>query len=96
MYILKTITLLLFLLIFDATSYGQVLKGTISDEKGNTLPFSKVWLKNTSFGTIANGKGEYQLELQKHGVDEIRIYQMGYTPLSVTTNVYSPERKKNS
>jgi hypothetical protein len=80
-YILKTTTLLSFLLLLGSTSFGQVLKGTISDEQGTSLPFTKVWIKNTSFGTIANGKGEYQLEVQNHGAHEIRISQIGYVPL---------------
>ncbi|NRA12760.1 MAG: carboxypeptidase-like regulatory domain-containing protein [Crocinitomicaceae bacterium] len=84
---MKTTTLLLFLLAISSVSYGQVLKGTISDEQGNSLPFSKVWLKNTSFGTIANGKGEYQLEVQKHGAHEIRISQIGYLPMDTIITV---------
>ena len=42
------------------------------------MPFAKVWLKNTSYGTISNGKGEYQLELKSKGDYDIRISSIGY------------------
>ncbi|MDC0099722.1 MAG: hypothetical protein QNK77_10270 [Crocinitomicaceae bacterium] len=53
---MKTTTLLSSLLGFGSTSFGQVLAGTISDEQGTSLPFTKVWIKNTSFGTIASAR----------------------------------------
>ena len=57
---------------------GQAIKGSISDDQGAVLPFAKVWLKNTSYGTISNGKGEYQLELKSEGVYDLRISSLGY------------------
>lgn len=51
------------------------------------MSFSKVWLKNTSFGTIANGKGEYQLEVKEQGSRAIRFSYIGYEPLDTVINV---------
>ena len=62
-------------------SFGQLIKGSISNNQGEALPFAKVWLKNTSYGTIANGKGEYHLELKEQGEYEIRISTIGYESL---------------
>ena len=47
--------------VFMQTSsvYSQVIKGSIIDGGGESIPFAKVWIKNTSHGTISNGKGQY-------------------------------------
>ena len=84
---MKTLTILSFFLALSATSFGQVIKGVISDEQGNPMSFSKVWLKNTSFGTIANGKGEYQLEVKERGSHEIRFSFVGYEPVDTILNI---------
>ena len=39
------------------------LSGRVSDESGNPVPFTSVYLKNTSRGTSANSEGNYQLKL---------------------------------
>ena len=66
---------------------GQAIKGTISDDQGGVLPFAKVWLKNTSYGTISNGKGEYQLELKSKGDYDIRISSIGYNSFDTIITV---------
>ncbi len=84
---MKHFFLLLLTLLTSSVVNGQMIKGSISDEVGQTLPFSKIWIKNTSFGTIANGKGEYHLELKAFGEVEIRISSAGYEPLDTTISV---------
>lgn len=57
-----------FVLLFLCASvftYAQeiLLKGTIKDNKGLSVPFASVYEKGTTRGTSANSEGEYQLKL---------------------------------
>lgn len=81
---LKTTSVLSLFLIFYSAAQAQVLKGIISDQEGEPVPFAKVWLKNTSFGTLSNGKGEYQLELSEPGSHEIRFSIVGMEQIDTT------------
>jgi hypothetical protein len=56
--------LLSLLLIFlTAATYAAVLKGKVTDTKGEPLPFASVYLKGTTKGTTTNVDGNYQFEL---------------------------------
>ena len=55
----KVFTLIFF--IVSVYTYSQV-KGKITDEKGNPLPFVSVYLQDTFIGTTSNEKGEYELQ----------------------------------
>lgn len=70
-----------------STLYAQVVVGTINDNLGVPLPFAKVWVKSTSYGTVANGKGEYTLELGKAGTYELRFSATTFNPLDTVITV---------
>lgn len=59
---IKCFAPLLFFISF--LSFSQV-KGTITDEKGNPIPYAIVFEENTYNSTTANEKGEYELQLKK-------------------------------
>ncbi len=62
-----SVKLLLFFFIFFISfgSLGQSLKGQIIESNGMEIPFAKVRIQNTSYGTVANVEGYYVLELKK-------------------------------
>ena len=60
---IQFLKLVFFCLIIHSMGFGQVIKGSITDENGASIPFAKVWIKNTSYGTISNGKGQYHLDV---------------------------------
>ena len=64
--------------------HSQVIKGTIHDDQGEPIPFTKVWLKNTSYGTIANGKGVYHLDVKSNGQYDLRISSIGYESIDTS------------
>jgi hypothetical protein len=41
--------------------------GVVTDKTGGPIPFASVYVKGTTIGTVANGVGEYTLELPKGG-----------------------------
>ena len=72
------LTLLFFLAAFS-TVYSQqlMLKGHIKDQQGETIPFTSIYIKNTTIGTAANIDGIFALKLNK-GIYTIIFKTIGY------------------
>ena len=71
-------TLLFFLAIIKpAFSQQLLLTGNIKDQQGTTVPFTSVYIKNTTIGTSANIDGVYSLKLDK-GTHTIVYKTIGY------------------
>lgn len=73
---MKNYTLLAFLL-FSITNFAQI-KGTVTDEKGNPLPFVSVFEENTYSGTTSNELGKYQLNIKEVGKNKIVFQYLGF------------------
>ena len=72
------LTLFLFTLSgFSAFCQQVTLSGKITDAHNKPIPFSSVYVKNTTIGTSANSDGEYTLQL-KPGTYEVRYGSVGY------------------
>lgn len=69
---MKQLLLSFILMICKLLLFGQVA-GTITDAKGEPLPFATVYVKGTSIGTTSNVNGDYRLELKLGEYD--LIYQ---------------------
>lgn len=63
---------LLFLISF--MSFSQI-KGTVSDEKGNSIPYAIVFEENTYNSTTANEKGVYELNVKKTDNNHTLIFK---------------------
>jgi hypothetical protein len=72
----KTLTLLL-LMIFPLAAFAGILKGKVTDDKGEALPFAIIFIKGSTTGTSANVNGEYQLSLNA-GTYQITAQYIGY------------------
>ncbi len=62
---MKHFLLLLPLLLIAPTAFAGYVKGKITDDKGEPLPFASIYVKNTTYGVSSNLKGDYFLELDK-------------------------------
>jgi hypothetical protein len=69
--------LLLFLLCLTLNVESQVLRGKVHDSNGEGIPFAKVHLKNSSYGTFANSFGKFQIEL-KQGTHTLEFSASGF------------------
>ncbi|MEP6806368.1 MAG: DUF5686 and carboxypeptidase regulatory-like domain-containing protein, partial [Flavobacterium sp.] len=69
--------ILLAFLFFSISNFAQI-KGTISDEKGNPLPFVSVFEENTYSGTTSNEQGKYQLNVKEIGKNKITFQYLGF------------------
>lgn len=73
---MKNYTLLAFLF-FSISNFAQI-KGTITDEKGNPLPFVSVFEENTYSGATSNEQGKYQLNVKEPGKNKITFQYLGF------------------
>lgn len=73
---MKNYTLLAFLFL-SISNFAQI-KGTITDEKGNPLPFVSVFEENTYSGTTSNEQGNYQLNVKEVGKNKIIFQYLGF------------------
>lgn len=73
---MKTLYFIL-LVCFSTLTFGQSLKGRITETNGAEIPFAKIRIQNTSYGTVANALGKYVLEL-KNGTYIVQIDAAGF------------------
>ena len=73
---MKKITSLLLLLI-AFQNFAQI-KGTVTDDKGNPLPFVNIFEENTYNGTTSNDQGKYELNIKIPGNHKIIFQYLGY------------------
>jgi hypothetical protein len=60
---MKTYPIFFAFLVFHLGVYAIKISGTITDNKGNILPYASVFIKGSSLGTTSNNRGKYFLEL---------------------------------
>ncbi|MGB4397719.1 MAG: DUF5686 and carboxypeptidase regulatory-like domain-containing protein [Daejeonella sp.] len=70
-------TLLLVFISHILFSQSLTIRGKITDQLGQAIPFASVYEKNTSLGTSANSEGEYSLKLGQ-GRHELNYRAIGY------------------
>ena len=63
----KAACILLCLTLSVTSLHATRLKGIVIDRAGSPVPFASVYVKGSTFGTVANGVGEYNLELADGG-----------------------------
>ena len=63
------------------------IKGTITDDKGTTLPAVSVFIENTYNGTSSNDQGSYELNVKTTGNYTIIFQYLGYKTLKKSVNV---------
>jgi len=90
----RTFYLFLFLLIITPNALTQSLKGKILDAEGQEIPFAKVRVENTSYGTVSNALGNYVLELKK-GQHILQISSPGFKLLVDTVTIGENFTTKN-
>ena len=77
----------LFLLLFLSFYSNAQIKGTITDEKGNPLPFVNVFEEDTYNGTTSNEQGKYELRIRKTGSYILVFKFLGYQTKRETVSI---------
>jgi len=65
------------LLLLPVLAMATPLRGRITDEKGQGLPFASIYIQETASGTATNEQGYYQLELRP-GTYTLEFKYVGY------------------
>lgn len=81
---MKTRLLLFLLLLAPMLSFGQTttVKGTVSDEKGEPVPFVRVRFTGTKIGTLTDSVGAFFLQ-SYYATDSIQVQFIGYKTKSI-------------
>ena len=58
-------------------SFAQGIRGKVTTESGEPLPFASIYIRNTGEGVPTNQHGEFELKLKK-GVYDVLAQYMGY------------------
>ena len=64
-------------LLFSVTSFAQV-RGKVTDEKGNPLPFVNIFEENTYNGTTTNEQGRFEINIKTPGNHTLLFQYLGY------------------
>ena len=54
------------------------IKGKITDAQGLPLPYAVIYIDGTSYGTLSNVDGAYELEIQTNGIYIMNFQYVGY------------------
>ena len=74
-----------FLLI--ACSANSQIKGLVTSENDEPLPYVNIYLKNNARGTTTNGDGIYQLDITTRGTYTLVFQFLGYTTQEKTVSI---------
>ncbi|MCE7040705.1 DUF5686 and carboxypeptidase regulatory-like domain-containing protein [Dyadobacter sp. CY312] len=83
---MRTAFLLILLIPFFTDVKGGGIRGTITTQKGEPLPYTGLSVKGTNNGTMANEEGRYELTLAK-GSYEITFQYLGFKTLTKSVTV---------
>lgn len=89
MYTIKFMKQLLLCLSFFITAHlSAQIVGTVTNDKGEPLPYVNIYLENTYNGTTSNEEGNYTLDLSTAGDYTVIFQFLGYTTIkkAVTIN----------
>lgn len=97
---MKTRKFVFFFIIFCCSlisyhAHAQGIKGKITDEHGDELPFTNVYIKGTTIGTSSNEEGLYSLSLQP-GLYTIVYQNLGYEKKEIDVQIENSVIKKNT
>ena len=89
---MKCILVLVAFLLLALTSQAQMLRGLITNENNEPIPYAKIYIENSSYGTYSNTHGKFQLELKK-GEHSIVFSASGYQKIVRKAEIYQEDQK---
>lgn len=82
------------LLLFVLSASGAHVRGVVTSQSGDPLPFATVMIKGTTLGTTTNAAGAYQLDVPA-GNHVIVCQYMGYKKMEKSVQAGSEPRELN-
>ncbi len=82
---MRKIILTVFISFFGIYSFSQCIKGNITNNSGNPIPYATIYATSISKGTTSNIEGNYKLDLPE-GNHKLTIRYLGYKTRELTVN----------
>jgi len=79
-----------FLLFLCLCTYGGIIRGKVTDTKGEQLPYATIYIEGTTIGVSANGIGDYELSIAP-GTYKVVCQYVGYKQNSFNITVSGNE-----
>ena len=86
--------IILVTLVTSPISNAQILRGKITNQSGEPVPYATVYIQELRQGTTANGKGDYEFKLPP-GKYTVTYQSLGYQPVYETINIAVAVRSKD-
>ena len=86
--------IILVTLVISPISNAQILRGKITNQSGEPVPYATVYIQELRQGTTANGKGDYEFKLPP-GKYTVTYQSLGYQPVYETINIAVAVRSKD-
>jgi len=90
----RTILLSILLISISSLLHAQVIKGKITNQSGEPVQYSTVYIQELRQGTTANVKGDYEIRLQP-GKYTVVYQSLGYEPIFVNVTISDKTLIKN-
>jgi hypothetical protein len=84
----------LLLLFYNSLSQAQVLKGKITNESGNPIQYSTVYIQELKQGTTSNIKGDYEIKIPP-GKYLVTYQSLGFSPVFLNLTITNQTIIKN-
>jgi len=82
------------LIAFNASGQQYLLSGRVTDGQGHAIPFTSIYIRNTTYGTTANESGNYQFKLNP-GTYNVIYRFVGYKERIETVTIASHDVVRN-
>ncbi len=92
---IPAILVALLIVLIPSAVYAGVLKGKVTDEHGQTLPYATVYLEGTTIGVSANGNGDYELPVAP-GLYKVVCQYIGFKQSTFNVTITGDEVVQHS
>jgi len=90
----KNLFLILLLVVVPMELFGGTIKGKVTDEKGERLPYATIFVEGTTMGVNANGNGDYILTLAP-GLYKVVCQYVGYKQTTINLSITTTDTIKH-
>jgi hypothetical protein len=90
----RVFLLMILILSLFPVSSAQILKGKITNESGEAIPYATVYIQELKQGTTTNTKGDYEIKLPS-GKYLVTYQSLGFSPVFFDLNISDQTVTKN-
>lgn len=86
----KILFLKFLFIVLSFASFGQIIRGTVYDQKTHEVIFSAtVYFNGTTVGTLTDEKGNFTIDITNNAPMPLTVSMLGYNSTTLNLNLYS-------